>query len=337
MFRLVKAFFTAAFLSLLIILGTAVFWFFVPPSHSSGNTTVEIPEQATFSHVVNSLAQHNVIRWPILMRIYGRLLEADKHVRAGIYEFPEGILPFEVMEKIMKGTLVLTEFSHPPGWNMWQVAEKLTTQFPHISKNDWLKAFHDRTLLKDIAPGAQNLEGYLFPDVYRIRSNAKASEVVRMMTANFKKNFTPEIVNRGKSLGLNPHQIVTLASIVEKETGASEERPLIAAVFFNRMKKSMRLQTDPTVIYGIWERFEGNLRRIDLETPTPYNTYTNAGLPPGPIANPGREALLAVVNPASTPFLYFVAKGDGTHYFSQTLTEHSNAVRRFQVLPNQKR
>jgi UPF0755 protein len=337
MFRLARILIAAALLSSLIILGTGLFWFLIPPQRAPGETTFEIPEQATFSQVVNNLSKHNIIRWPILMRIYGRLLEADKHVRAGVYEFPEGILPFEVMDKIRKGTLILTEFSHPPGWNMWQVAERLEGKFPHIPQKEWVKAFHDRTVVNEFAPGAPSLEGYLYPDVYRVRSNAKVNEVVRMMTANFKKNLTPEIVSRGKSLGLNPHQIVTLASIVEKETGASEERPLIAAVFFNRMKKNMRLQTDPTVIYGIWERFNGNLRRVDLETPTPYNTYTNSGLPPGPIANPGREALWAAVNPADTPFLYFVAKGDGTHYFSQSLTEHSNAVRRFQVLPNQKR
>jgi UPF0755 protein len=271
------------------------------------------------------------------MRVYGRIRNADKQIRTGVYEFPQGILPYEVMEKLVKGTVVLTEFSHPPGHNMWQVAERLTLKFPHVSEKEWTQAFQNPTLINEVAPGAKNLEGYLYPDVYRIRSNAKPAEVVRMMTSNFKKNFSSEIVSAGKQLGLTPHQVVTLASIVEKETGASEERPLIAAVFFNRMKRNMRLQTDPTVIYGIWERFNGNLRRVDLETPTPYNTYTNGGIPPGPIANPGLEALMAATNPTTTPYLYFVAKGDGTHYFSQTLAEHANAVRKFQVLPNQRK
>ncbi len=337
MFRLLKWISAACFVLALLVVGSVSYWFLVPPDQAPGKTLVEIPDGASFTQVTHLLDQHKVIRWPLFMLVYGRLSGADSHVRTGVYEFSQGILSFEVMEKIKKGTVMLTEFSHPPGYNMWQVAERLHEKFPKISVITWLQAFADPKLVNEVAPGAANLEGYLFPDVYRIRSNANAIEVVRMMTLNFKRYFTPELAARGKRLGLTPHETITLASIIEKETGASSERPLIASVFFNRMKKHMRLQTDPTVIYGIWDKYDGNLHRSDLETPTPYNTYTISGLPPGPIANAGLEAILAAISPTSVPYLYFVAKGNGTHYFSQTLTEHSNAVRRFQILPHQRK
>lgn len=337
MFRLLKILFFLFFITSIIVTGSGLYWFFIPPEPHSKRAFVEVPEGANFAQVTHLLTEQNVIQWPWMLRACGRVLGVDAHVRTGVYEFTGPTRPLNVLDKLMKGTVILTEFSHPPGWNMWQIAQRLSQKFPHISETQWIATFKDPAIVKTVAPGAKTLEGYLFPDVYRIRSNAKASEVVLMMTTQFKKNLTSEIIREGAARGLTPHQIVTLASIIEKETGAPTERPLIASVFFNRLKKNMRLQTDPTVIYGIWERFDGNLRRSDLETPTDYNTYTMGGLPPGPIANPGFEALHASVNPASAPYLYFVAKGDGTHYFSQTLNEHVNAVRRFQILPSQRK
>ncbi len=333
MFRLFKYSFLVAFIVITSLFCAGFFWWSVPPQQSHPSVEVEVPNGANFAQVASALASKNVVRWPLAFRVYGRLLGEDNQIRSGLYEFKSGLLPAQVMEKLVKGVVVLTEFSHPPGHNMFQVAESLSAAFPDFKTNTWLKLFRDSSFINEVAPGASSLEGYLFPDVYKVRSKATAQEVVKMMVSNFKKHLTPDIVAKGKKLGLSPHQVITLASIIEKETGSPEERPLIAAVFFNRLKIGMRLQTDPTVIYGIWENFDGNLRRRDLENPTPYNTYTISGLPPGPIANPGKEAITAAVHPTQANSLYFVAKGDGTHYFSSSLSEHNSAVRRFQLAP----
>jgi UPF0755 protein len=177
---------------------------------------------------------------------------------------------------------------------------------------------------------AESLEGYLFPDTYYFPRNTPIDRIIQTMLDRFNTVFTPAWADRARGIGLSRHQVVTLASIIEKETGAAGERPLIASVFHNRLARGMRLQSDPTVIYGI-EDFDGNLTRAHLETPTPYNTYQVAGLPPGPIASPGRAALEAALFPEETDYLYFVARGDGTHQFSTRLDEHNEAVRRYQL------
>ena len=178
-------------------------------------------------------------------------------------------------------------------------------------------------------PG-KTVEGYLFPETYFFQKQASAEKIIRAMIGRFKSVFTKEWKNRAQELGFSVHEIVTLASIIEKETGVAKERSIISSVFHNRLEKGIRLASDPTVIYGI-ENFDGNLTRQDLRTRTPYNTYTNYGLPPGPIANPGKAALEAALYPADTPYLYFVAKPDNTHHFSTTLAEHNRAVRKYQL------
>jgi UPF0755 protein len=180
---------------------------------------------------------------------------------------------------------------------------------------------------------AETLEGYLYPETYRFRRETPADEVLRAFVGEFNRRLTEETRAQIAASGMTLHEVVTLASIVEKETAVAAERPLIAAVFRNRLEKRMRLQSDPTVIYGIVRtrgHFDGNLRRRDLKRDTPYNTYTRGGFPPGPIANPTIASIDAVLAPADTPYLYFVSRNDGTHVFSNTLKEHTNAVNRYQ-------
>jgi UPF0755 protein len=178
---------------------------------------------------------------------------------------------------------------------------------------------------------AASFEGYLFPETYSFARDTSAARMIAAMAERFHEVFTPAWREQARTLGLSLHAVVTLASIVEKETGVSAERPLISSVFHNRLKRGMRLETDPTVIYGLGDAFDGNLTRRQLETATAYNTYLIDGLPPGPIASPGRGALEAVLFPAETRYLYFVARGDQTHHFSATLVEHQAAVRRYQL------
>ncbi len=198
------------------------------------------------------------------------------------------------------------------------------------SKIDFIKTATDPVLARKNGIEAATFEGYLFPDTYFFPQEVAMEQIISTMVNRFWSVFTPEWKVRAKDLGFTVHQIVTLASIIEKETGAAFERPIISSVFHNRLKKKMRLESDPTVIYGI-NNFDGNLTRNHLSTHTPYNTYKIKGLPAGPIANPGRASLEAALYPEKSVFIYFVSKKDNTHYFSTTLKEHNQAVRKYQL------
>jgi UPF0755 protein len=188
-------------------------------------------------------------------------------------------------------------------------------------------------LVQDLDPAAKDLEGYLFPDTYTLPRKATAEQLITRMVAGFRKALTSDVVDAMTAKGLSLRQLVTLASIVEKETGNKDERPLVAAVYANRLKIGMGLQCDPTVIYALERagRYNGNLTREDLQFDSPYNTYRYAGLPPGPIAAPGRASLAAAASPAPVPYLYFVSKNDGSHAFAETLDQHNRNVQQYQV------
>ena len=202
-----------------------------------------------------------------------------------------------------------------------------------VKKEEVLALIHDQKFISSLGLSLSSLEGYLFPDTYLLTRGKSAESILAMMVGRFLDVYSKILAEAGKKDSAekppNRHEVVTLASIVEKETGVAEERGLVAAVFVNRLKKNMLLQADPTVIYGI-QKFDMALTRKDLKTPTAYNTYMQKGLPAGPICNPGRDSLLAVLHPAETSYLYFVSKNDGTHQFSRTLKEHNKAVRMFQ-------
>jgi UPF0755 protein len=193
----------------------------------------------------------------------------------------------------------------------------------------------DKLFVSSLGFDAPSLEGYLFPDTYHVPRGIRARDLLILMVRAFRNHYTEEISTRAQRLGLTQHEVLTLASLIEKEAKLDEERPLIAAVYLNRLRRGMRLQCDATVIYALGERFDGNLRKADLDVDSPYNTYRNAGLPPGPIANPGRQSIEAAVTPAPVDYLYFVAtKQPGKHQFSRTLAEHNQAVWKYQRRPD---
>jgi UPF0755 protein len=196
-------------------------------------------------------------------------------------------------------------------------------------ESDYQMLYADPAFVRSLGVPSDSIEGYLFPDTYFFSPLDPARKVVAAVTKRFHEVFDREVRADAERLGLAMHEVVTLASIIEKETGRPEERPLIAAVFRNRLRLDMPLQADPTVIYGITS-FDGNITRRDLETPGPYNTYTSAGLPPGPIANPGEQSLLAAVRPAVGDYLYFVSRNDGSHEFTTNIADHNRAVNRYQ-------
>jgi UPF0755 protein len=262
-------------------------------------------------------------------KITARLKGYDRKLKAGEYLLSPELTPIEILEKLASGDIYLHRFTVPEGYTLRQIAA-LTADAGLGDPETFLRLAGSEAFIQSKQINAKSLEGYLFPDTYYFPQNPGEEVILSTMIRRFHSIFNPEWRKRAAQLNLSVHGVVTLASIIEKETGAIEEMPVISSVFHNRLKKNMRLESDPTVIYGILD-FDGNLTRKHLETLTPYNTYRIEGLPPGPIANPGREALAAALYPADTPFLFFVSKGDKTHYFSSTLKEHNQAVRAYQL------
>lgn len=295
---------------------------------------IEIKEGSTIQSVSHELQKRGlIIAEPRLFQWGWRLTMAHSTLKAGDYRFEGNLTPAKIAQILSAGQTITVSFTIPEGFNIFQISERLEIVFPKIPKTKWLDTMRDKKF-RDSLPGQpQTVEGFLFPETYTFSRRASPTEVIGAMIQTFKKNFSEDIINKGQRLNLSPLAIVTLASIIEKETGKSDERPHISSVFHNRMRIGMRLQTDPTVIYGIWESYDGNIRRDDLKTPTPYNTYVISGLPPGPISNPGLASLTAAVLPSDTDDLYFVSRGDGSHIFSTNLKDHQKSVIQYQVQP----
>ena len=262
------------------------------------------------------------------LTLWARLKGLDRQVQHGAYEFKDAASPIALLEKMRSGEAMIIHVTLPEG----ATAKDLATALAHEglgAAEAYLALVHDASFARSLGVDAGALEGYLFPDTYFFSPLDTPRKIIAEFVARFHQVFTADMATEAQKAGFSVHQIVTLASVIEKETAREEERPLVSAVFRNRLRLGMPLQADPTVIYGI-ENFNGNLTRRDLETRTPYNTYTEPGLPPGPIANPGRSALSAALRPAAVSYLYFVARDDGTHEFNTSLAEHNKAVNRFQ-------
>jgi UPF0755 protein len=255
-----------------------------------------------------------------------------RHLKAGEYRFDRPMSARDVVGKIARGEVDLVSVTFPEGLTIAEMA-RIFEAHGFGPAQEFVAAGGDPTPIRALDPAARDLEGYLFPDTYAVPRRARATDIVHAMTERFQKVLTPELRAAAEQRGLTVRQLVTLASIVEKETARPEERPLVAAVYANRLRLGMGLQCDPTVIYALQRagRYDGNIRRVDLMFDSPYNTYRYAGLPPGPIAAPGRASLEAAAHPADNDYLYFVSRNDGSHEFARTLTEHNRNVQRFQI------
>ena len=303
-----------------------------PASDSQEAAVFEIAPGESFKTVARRLQEQGLVTSADKMALYGRLTGAAGKVRVGEYSIRRDSKPAEVLSILSSGKSIEYSITVPEGHNIYEIADILEAS-GRVSKADFLQLARDPAFVKEvIGEPVSSLEGYLFPETYHITKFTGAKGLIKMMTSRFKENFAKVVVPPG--FGLKSHEIVILASIIEKETGAPEERPVISSVFHNRLSMNMRLQTDPTVVYGKWEKtgtWDKNISKEDLLTPTRYNTYTLNGLPHGPIANPGFEALKAAVAPANTEFLFFVSRNDGTHIFSKEYGQHQKAVTQFQL------
>jgi UPF0755 protein len=302
------------------------------PSGTAGEEQILTVEPGTSVAVIaEALERRGLTGSAFKFKLLARLEGHDRRLKAGEYGLRATLTPREILAMMEKGVVRLHRLTIPEGLTLNQIAE-LVGKSGLARSADVISLATDPAYVRAQGIAADTLEGYLFPDTYFFPKTVGAEGIVAAMLHRFRATFTPAWEQRAFALGLTPHEAVTLASIIEKETGDPTERPLIASVFHNRLKRGMRLETDPTVIYGI-KNFNGNLTRRDLDTPSPYNTYLIKGLPPGPIANPGKEAIEAALFPAQTDYLFFVSRNDGTHQFSTNLTDHNRAVYYYQLGP----
>lgn len=316
------------------ILGAGIF-LLGPFRAPQEETFIQIDHGMSTKLIANKLAEEGLVRseWAFLA---ARALHPKARLQAGEYRFGAEQTPLEIFEKIQRGQVYFEVVTVPEGSNMFDIASILekTTKIKAV---DFLKAAADPETIRDLDPSAPNLEGYLFPSSYQVTHTTTAAQLCRMMTNEFHKEW--RALRPAALPNEEMHRIVTLASLVEKETGLGTERPVVASVFTNRLRLNMPLQCDPTTVYAALRenRYTGVIHKSDLASTNPYNTYAHAGLPPGPIANPGAQSLKAALHPAADNYLYFVARADGSggHHFTSTLAEHEKAVADFRRATNQ--
>jgi UPF0755 protein len=300
----------------------------VPPSRAPSSQIVVVPEGATFRQVADQLKSRRLIRSRWVFTQLGKLNAAERRIIPGEYELHPGLSPSEILARLLNGKVILHPVTIPEGFTALQIGQILEQKGLGRAE-EFVKLVHDQAFIRSLELDVTSLEGYLFPDTYRFPRNVTAQQSITAMVTGLWRTFTPEMRARAGELNMTVHQVLTLASVIEKETSTEAEQGLISGVFHNRLRRRIPLQSDPTVIYGI-RAFDGNLRKRDLAAYSPYNTYRIRGLPPGPIANPGAGAIRAALYPVASSFLYFVSRNNGTHEFSSTLSEHNRAVNKYQ-------
>jgi len=313
----------------LVLVVAAVFSSCLRPLDESAEEIVfEVRRGDSLRAVAERLEAEGLVRDAWIATVWARLRGQAGELRAGEYLLSPAMSTGEILDRIAAGKVATWEVVIPEGLTAQEIGARLADR-GLVDREEFAAAVADPELARELGIPAPTLEGYLFPETYRLPRGWSGADVARVLVQHFREAWR-ELEPEAERRGLEMHEVVILASIVEKETGAASERPVIASVFANRLRRNMRLESDPTVIYGIPD-FDGNLRRSHLDDPgNVYNTYQHFGLPPGPIANPGLAALRAVVEPADTNFLYFVSRNDGTHHFSPSYREHVNAVDRYQ-------
>jgi len=327
-----------AVLFLIVVAGVGGWWGYsklIEPyrGYTGPEVFVDIPSGSGPGRIGERLAASGVIRDTLTFRAALVLSGRARALKAGEYRFDAPMHALDVIDRIARGDVYTRRLTFPEGLTTVDMAQIFEDK-GFGKKSEFMTAAANASLIADLDPEARDLEGYLFPETYSLPRDTPASEVVAQMVKGFRGALTAEMIASAKAGGFTVRQFVTLASLVEKETGTAPERPIVAAVYRNRVRLGMPMQADPTVIYALQKagRYNGNLTRAHLrELDSPYNTYRYPGLPPGPIASPGKASLEAAANPADVDYLYFVSKNDGSHVFASTLAEHNKNVFRWQI------
>lgn len=319
------------FLIVTAVLLILIRWYVIgvgPVSKDSTPTRVVIPPGCGVKKIGEALRKKGLINSRILFSFLSLWGGSDRDLKAGEYRLSPDMGIYRILDVLHSGRAALIQVTVPEGLSFRQIGIVLEKE--GLSDAERFEALcRQKSWFSGLNIQADTLEGYLFPETYRFALNTPEETIIKTMVAEFFRHFDSDRQRRAEDLGMTRHQVITLASLIEKETAAESERTIISAVFHNRLKKRMRMECDPTVIYAL-EDFDGNIRKKDLSVDSPYNTYRYYGLPPGPIANPGDDSIYAALFPADSPALYFVSKNDGTHQFSTTLSKHRRAVYRFQ-------
>jgi len=335
-----KRTFLAVGLLVLISASASAIWVYrdlhTPVQHTKQGHYVEIPRGSSPTSVVNRLAEEGIIKHKLPLTLYLRLTSNGSQLKAGDYDFPSPISPLGVFARLREGEQRLIRLTVVEGWTRWDISNAMY-KIPELNlpePTSALALMNNVSLISDLDPTAKNLEGYLFPDTYDFPPDTKPAEVIAILVKRFRKEWKPDWTQQALSHGMSPREVVTIASLVETEAKLTVDRPLIASVIHNRLRKQMALAVDSTVIYaskleGKW-RNDGKVYKSDVERRSPYNTRIHSGLPPGPIASPGKSSLEAALNPADTDYLYYVrepSRNDGAHNFYNNTTDFEAGVR----------
>ena len=334
MHRWITKVFITGFWGLLVLIWIVISLFYYqgtrPASQDSRSITFEVQPGMTLKQVTLELFNQKLILSPSAFQAIAYIQDKEKQIMVGEFSLSPSMLPTEIILRLTSGKTILYPLTIPEGYRITEIASLLDTQ-GLASSEVFILQTQDKDLIKSMDIPTDSLEGYLFPETYYLSKLTPEKKIVQKMVNTFKeKVLKSQLLKSTKESPLSLHEIITLASLIEKETGLDSERKLISSVFHNRLRKNMRLQTDPTVIYAI-EKFDGNIRKRDLKIDSPYNTYRYKGLPPGPISSPGIKSIEAAIFPIKSNHLYFVSRQDGSHHFSSTLVEHNQAVKKYQL------
>ena len=332
--RWIKRFFLTGFWGFLALVWIVIGLFYYqasrPASEKNQTMIFEIQPGMTLKQVALELSRQGLIRSPSAFQAIAYIQAKQKQVMVGEFSLSPSMPPSKILLQITSGKTILHPVTIPEGYRITEIATLLHSE-GLADKELFIRQTRDKSLIRPLGIPADSLEGYLFPETYHFSKFTPEKKIIQKMVDTFREQvLKPQLLMSAKKSSLAWYEIITLASLIEKETGLDSERKIISSVFHNRLRKNMRLQTDPSVIYAM-EKFDGNIRKRDLKIDSPYNTYRHKGLPPGPIANPGLKSIVAAISPIESDHLYFVSRQDGSHHFSSTLIEHNRAVQKYQL------
>lgn len=339
--RVIKLTLVVLFTLLVLVCGI-VFWIYrelnTPREHNKSNQYIQIPKGSKTDEILKILLAEGILQSYYPVVVYLKVFNVDSKLKAGEYKFISPITPLQVISELEKGQERTIKLTIPEGWTRFDIARRLAEWFPTDPPTDEqqiLELMNDTSLIKDFDPIAKNLEGYMYPDTYVFPLGAKPSDAVKRMVEQFRKIWRPEWTEKAKQMGFEPREIVIIASLIETETKIESEKPIVASVIYNRLRRGIPLGIDQTVVYvaKMENRWDGIIHVSDLETDSPYNTRKFAGLPPGPIASPSKSSIEAALNPADTNYLYYVLdaeKRDGSHKFHTSAVDFERDKRLYQ-------
>ncbi|MGI8786588.1 MAG: endolytic transglycosylase MltG [Pyrinomonadaceae bacterium] len=348
MMKFVKILF-AAFIVLIVAVGGISYWIYnnlhKSHQHDKSNQYIQIPKGSTPNEIVEKLAAEGVLANSLPTQIYLRTFGEANNLKAGEYQFESPITPLQVIKELEKGEERTSKLTIPEGFTRFDIAKRIaekSPQNPPMDDKAILYLMDDISLIKDFDPQAKNLEGYMYPSTYNFPKDAKPQEIIKTMVEQFKKVWKPEWNERARTLGRTPHEIVTIASLIETESGVEEERPIVASVIYNRLAKNIPLGIDQTAVYvaKMQNRWDGTINKSDIEVDSPYNTRRYGGIPPGAISSVSESALKAALNPATTDYIYYVRnveKNDGSHHFYASASEFEKGKADYQRWLEQQR